>query len=472
MRIVVRVAGLLLLAAAGKSGTASAQDSTAKITYKGVTITPIGFFAAEGLARQRSQYGDIGSNFNSIPFSSATNGRLTEIRGSARQSRLGVAVDSKVGDVKLGGYFEGDFLSAGVTSNSNESNSYTFRVRQFWGQAAFANGWTVSFGQSWSLMTTNKNGVALRGEAIPLTIDAQYAAGFNWERQFGVRLTKKIDDHLTWAIAVEESQQLFAARSAPAQLIIGATGGPLLNSTANYSNDYLPDVSTKLAWDPGYGHYELKLLGRAFRDRIVDTLGTFGGSRNTRAFGGGIGLGMILPVKVDNRNVADIGLSVLWGSGIGRYGTSTLPDITVTDSGQVVGIPATQFMLSIETHPTTNLDVYGYVGAEYNERAAYLSTAGKGVGYGSTLNDLSFCDREVPPTGPYAPGTSTCNADTRSLSQANIGFWYRFYRGSAGTMQWGMQYSYTSRGIWSGKNGQEPQAVDNMLFTAVRYYLP
>ena len=31
------------------------------------------------------------------------------------------------------GYFEADFLSAGVTSNNNESNSYTLRQRQVWG---------------------------------------------------------------------------------------------------------------------------------------------------------------------------------------------------------------------------------------------------------------------------------------------------------------------------------------------------
>ena len=41
---------------------------------------------------------------------------------------------------KLSGYVEADFLSAGVTSNNNESNSYTLRQRQAWGQAAFDNG--------------------------------------------------------------------------------------------------------------------------------------------------------------------------------------------------------------------------------------------------------------------------------------------------------------------------------------------
>ena len=34
---------------------------------------------------------------------------------------------------KLTGYLETDFLSAGSSSNSNQSNSYTLRLRQFWG---------------------------------------------------------------------------------------------------------------------------------------------------------------------------------------------------------------------------------------------------------------------------------------------------------------------------------------------------
>ena len=34
---------------------------------------------------------------------------------------------------KLTGYIETDFLSAGSSSNSTESNSYTLRLRQFWG---------------------------------------------------------------------------------------------------------------------------------------------------------------------------------------------------------------------------------------------------------------------------------------------------------------------------------------------------
>src|SRR5215469_14850232 len=126
-------------------------DTTFKIRYKGLTLTPIGYFAGEAVWRERNETADIGSNFNAIPFTHSTNGQLSEFRGSARQSRIGLAASGKVSDVNLQGYWESDFLSSGISSNSNESNSYTLRVRQFWGGATLAGGSSLYAGQMWSL---------------------------------------------------------------------------------------------------------------------------------------------------------------------------------------------------------------------------------------------------------------------------------------------------------------------------------
>ena len=121
--------------------------------------------------------------------------------------------------------------------------------------------------------------------------------------------------------------------------------------------------------------------------------------------------------------------------------------------GSLKPIKAGQIMLSIETHPTKNLDVYSYVGAEYADRTSFMNAAGKGVGYGSPLNVNTTCQTELAPTNPTTPNSGACNADTRALWQANLGFWYRFYKGAAGTVQWGLQYSYTSKNTWSGVGG-------------------
>jgi len=63
-------------------------------------------------------------------------------------------------------------------------------------------------------------------------------------------------------------------------------------------------------------------------------------------------------------------------------------------------------------------------------RAAYIDSTGKGVGYGSPLADNSGCQIEVP--------NSPCQVQNRNLWQAQPGFWYRFYKGTSGTMQLGV----------------------------------
>src|ERR1039458_6672975 len=110
-------------------------DSPAAIHYKGVTITPVAFFAAEGVWRQHSVNSDINTPFNSIPVPGANEGHISEMNFSGRQSRLGGLFEGNAGSYKLSGYFEADFLSSGTTSNNNQSNSYTLRQRQIWGKA-------------------------------------------------------------------------------------------------------------------------------------------------------------------------------------------------------------------------------------------------------------------------------------------------------------------------------------------------
>ena len=97
---------------------------------------------------------------------------------------------------KLSGYYEADFLYAGVTSNNNESNSYPLRQRQVWGQAAFNSGLTITGGQMWSLVTETKHGMDNRSEALPMTIDPQYTVGFSWARQYGIRVAKNFGNKI------------------------------------------------------------------------------------------------------------------------------------------------------------------------------------------------------------------------------------------------------------------------------------
>ena len=85
----------------------------------------------------------------------ASQSTLPEFFGSARQSKITTFVDGRVGNIGLSSYVSADFLSAGVTSTSTQTNSYTLRLRQAWGQVKFSNGWRFLGGQEWSLVTEN-----------------------------------------------------------------------------------------------------------------------------------------------------------------------------------------------------------------------------------------------------------------------------------------------------------------------------
>src|SRR3954471_4413625 len=152
---------------------ADAESPTA-LHYKGITITPGGFIAAETVTRQRGIASGINTPFNSIPYAGNALDHIGESNFTARQSRLSLLGESKVGAVKLTGYWEGDFLGTGVTSNNRQSNSYVFRQRVLYGQAAFDSGWIITGGQQWSLATETKKGITNRTEVLPMTIDSQY----------------------------------------------------------------------------------------------------------------------------------------------------------------------------------------------------------------------------------------------------------------------------------------------------------
>jgi hypothetical protein len=161
---------------------AEAENNPIAIRYKGITLTPGGFLAAETVFRNKAESADINTGFNQIPLPGNSGSQTTEFNATARQSRLSLLAEGKLTAVKLTGYVETDFLGTGISSNNNQSNSYVLRLRQGWGQAKFDNGFTVTGGQMWSLATETKKGVENRTEATPLTIDPQYTAGFSWAR--------------------------------------------------------------------------------------------------------------------------------------------------------------------------------------------------------------------------------------------------------------------------------------------------
>jgi hypothetical protein len=468
-------------------------ESPLAIHYKGVTITPGGFLAAETVWRPHATFGDINTQFNGIPFSGQAQGRFSEFYGSGRQSRFSMLVQGKWGDTNLTGYAEADFLGAGVTSNNNQSNSYVLRQRQLWGQAAFHDGWTITGGQMWSLVMETRKGLDPRSEALPMQIDAQYTAGMSWTRQFGVRVVKNFNNKLWAGFSIENAQTLLTVSGNPSNFVIGGPGnlGGLYNNQANYSSNVSPDFVLKVAWEPGFGHYEAFGIASPFRTRIYPNetaaIPSAAGAFNQTIWGGGWGANarwMFYQKHIE------VGLHGLGGKGVGRYGDSVLPDLTASPTGQEKQLQNYQVLATLEWH-SPHWDVYGYGGGEYAGRTWYGTKPGGfgPVGYGSPLFNNNGCQTETLPTAAtgYGPGgLSSCVGQTKSIVEGTTGFWYKPYNGPKGRLQMGMQYSYLVRAAWVGYGGifpkppaivpgrstLAPEAIENMWFTSLRYYLP
>ncbi len=436
------------------------------IRIGGVTVTLGGFVAAEGVYRTRNQVADIGSNFNTaIPFPQSQLYHEGEFRGSARQSRLSLLVQGQPSPVSnVAAYYETDFLSSGTTSNSAESDSYTLRLRQAYGTYDNTEyGFHFLGGQAWSLATLNKIGITPRQEDIPLTIDAQYVVGFNWTRNWQLRFVKDFNDHKFWlgaSVELPEVNYFIGPNGTGVPGTVNSTnpGGSLLNGTFNYSDDIAPDVILKVAADPGYGHYELYGLARFPHDRVS----TVGSGNNNTAFAGGVGGGAILPIV---RGKLDFQLSGLGGSGIGRYGSAQLPDVTINSNGAPEPLPEVEALIGLVGHPAPAWDLYSYLGTEQITGRRSFVSGGKPFGYGSPFYPNAGCEIELSPLA--------CVANTSGIWQLTTGAWWRFLHGDFGTAEVGLQYSFTQRSVFSGLAppglNSGPSTNVNMIFFSFRY---
>ena len=486
------------------------------IHFKGINITPGGFVAAEFLRRSRALGADVVTPFNNLTMPGASQSSLPEFFATARQTRPTVYISSREGPVDFSGYISGDFLSSGVTSTATQTNGYTFRIRQAWGQAKFAGGWSILGGQMWSLVTESKAGIApsddtgKTNDARPVTIDGAYNVGFTFARQDGIRVTKSFGDKVAVAFAVENAQAtVTTSGNSNDYVLVQAGASNTDNVTSTYGFNPSPDLIAKIAFDPGFGHYEIFGLSDRFQNRIFPCENiTFAGTPpvavaslpactsastltaaspvdayNSTKAGGGFGVNARW--AFDNKHIV-FGVHGFGGSGVGRYGASQLADVSINADGTIHPVKSLQGLATLEWHGK-KLDVYTYVGSEYAARTySYDPIQNAFVGYGApTFNDSGCYTETAPGTGtltgstPVAGSLSKCSSQTRDLTEGTLGFWYRFHNGPRGRYQWGMQYSYVTRQTWSGigpsgagQPGVTPEGLDGMVFTSFRYYLP
>jgi hypothetical protein len=480
--------------------------------FGGIHVSLAGsFIAMEGVWRERNEISSGASDppFGTLPFHNSPLYFQNENRYSAQQSRLAIRASGDIDPTQhLTAYWENDWLGAGVTANSRESNSYNLRMRQAWLFYDNEN-WHSKFlaGQAWSMLTANKLGILPGTENVPLTIDAQYAVGFNWARQPQLRFVQDWNKTLWVGVSVEASQTAFASNGTPLAFSPGngtvvptglgvdagnaCNAAGLLNNTTTCSNNLAPDVVEKVALDPGWGHYEAVGIQRWFTDSVALNgppflkagLASPGWNEKTN-FGWGVGGSVLLPIIP---KFLDLQGSVLTGEGLGRYGSSQLADVTIGPDGTLEPLRTTQVLLGFVAHPWDGFDLYGYAGQEqvssnfWTQKVGGVTTQG-GYGNPAYLNGGCF-NENTATTGSAGFNTpiagTSCTANVQRTQELTIGFWQQLYKGDLGQVRVGAQYEYVrltafpgaTTGAGSGptpNQGLNPN--NNIVFFSLRYY--
>lgn len=457
--------------------TGTAAKPTPTFNAGPVTITLGGFAELIGVERSRFEGADWASNWNGgIPLANSSNYYLDEFHMTMRQSRLSALAQAPTdGHTAIEAYVETDFGAAGGTANNNESASYSPRVRHFYGDYQDKdNGWYLLAGQTWSLVTQDNSLINPRSERAPLTIDGQYLPGFSWLRVAQVRFVKNFaDNHVAAGLSLENPAALVSCSNstststacvgptttvvptAPITSIAGQ-GGAYPNGTL--SLDPLPDVVGKIAFEPGFGHYEVLGTYRTFRDRYA------GNNNSTSGFG--FGGNLVLPLLGPS---LEFNASYLHGEGIGRYGSAQLPDVTVNPtSGKLDTIRGDQYYAGLTWKPVPTWVVYAYYGSERvtEQSATYVDSKGEtiGQGVGSPLFDNTGCYVEGGVTG------HSCYGNTKSVTQETIGAWWKYYQGTLGNAQIGLQASHSTRDVFTDAAGHDPSSDLNVYMVSFRFY--
>src|SRR5580704_11661809 len=467
-----------------------------------VHVTLGGFFAGETVWRQRNVTSDESDSFNNIPFPFQPTFNENEFRASGRATRFTVLAEGNIDPKrKLAGYAEADFYGSGVTSNYNQSNSWAARIRQGYMTYDDANyGFHMLTGQAWSLLTQNTTGITPRKENIPLVIEHNYVVGFEFTRNYRARFVQDFGPMLSAGVSVE----------APAELVFTGTGGIgsggfINGAVVNFANpgaqflggsnafnnftiDKLPDIVEKVAYDPGWAHFEVFGLQRFFTDNVftcsagpcaVPFVGAAGSASEKTTTGVGIGGSFLWPILPSFLDVSGMAMT---GRGIGRYLAGNLSDVVVGPDGAMRPIKEVSAMGGVVLHPWTGLDIYAYGGFEQESANFYTGNTAAGsplalvpnaaLGLGNPGVSNAGCN--ITTAASFSGGASGCGGNTRTLTDVTVGAWQNLYNGDMGRFATGIQWQMIGRklfdGVALGGGLTAPHTTDNIIMTSIRWY--
>jgi hypothetical protein len=430
------------------------QDAPLSLRIGSASITPVGFMDFTAVFRSTNLGSGIGTNFGSIPFNNTAAGKLTEVRLSAQNSRIGFRVDANVKGANVIGYFESDFLGSVPGNVAVTSNSDSNRLRLYWadvrkGKLEFMGG------QSWSMLTPNRKGLSpLPGDLFySQNIDVNYQAGLVWSRDPQFRVIYHPNNSVAFGVSLENPEQYIGGSAGGGVVTLPSALATAYANELNNGNTSLavpnvhPDIITKIAFDRQVGdrslHLEAAGVLRTFR--LYNPLS----QRYFTATGGGGSVNLNFEVIKNFRFVSNN----YYSDGGGRWIFGQAPDLIVRGDGSPSLIHSGSTVTGFESQATKDVLLYGYYGGVYVQRNVAIDPAnGKAVGYG------------------YAGSPSGQN---RVIHQATFGFTRTFWKDPKyGALQLMGQYSFLLRQPWSVVAGQPNEAHSNMIFLNLRYLLP
>ncbi len=446
-----------LAAAVASPQMPAAPDSPLQLRIGSATITPLGFMDMTAVFRSVDGGSGIGTSFGSIPYNNASTGlgKLSELRFSAQNSRIGARVDADVHGTHVLGYWESDFLGNQSTNASVSSNSITFRMRLYF--VDLRNGkWEVLGGQSWSMMTPGRKGIS----PLPADIfysqdmDTNYQVGLTWTRAPQFRFVYHASDIVTFGFALEQAEQYGGGSSGGGSIVLPSTlSTPYTNNqidlgAASFTPPNLhPDVQAKLAFDPTVNgnlmHIEFGGVFSSFKTYNPVTSQSF-----TKQGGGGeanFNLELIKGLHlIVNTFISD---------GEGRYLFGQAPDVIVTGIGAPSPLHASSAIGGFE-YNTHNTLLFAYYGGDFIGRDVSEDFAAKDafIGYGYP---------------------KSANSQNRTIQEATFGFNQTFWKNPTyGALGLIFQYSYLFRNPWYVAAGAPRDTHASMVFVDLRYTLP
>lgn len=442
-------------------------------------FTPGGFADLTGIFRGTNTGTGLGTNFANIPFNTTLpQARLSEFRFTSQASRLSLRVDAKISEsTTVTGYVESDFNGYQPPNALQSTNADSLRLRLYYADVRHGK-WEVVGGQTWSLLTSNREGLSPDPLNVfsTLRLDTNYVAGLVYARQPGVRAIYHATDWWTLGASLENPQQFVPSSvvfpGAPGffagQFDNGSGSTSASSSGTNALTPNLhPDFIAKSALDWKFGerafHLEAAGLLRTFR--IYENIAAPNAANSTS--GGGASLNADFELFRGFHLLANS----FYGDGVGRYIGGLGPDVIVKANGKLSGVHAGSGLAGFEWQVTPGFLLDGYYSGAYFRRNYGLLA--------STANPAPSCDGISGYTcvGFGFPGSA--NTNNRAYQQATIGFIPTLWSNpNYGKLQIINQYSYVVRSPWSVPElGTPPQPGPKNAHVflgdvALRYIIP